>query len=396
MVAEPLLFTKSIITPHTPADPAENLQLFVPPLQSMFRFDPREDDELIALARGSSSALERERAYWEYLDRKGPDSIDLLAEVARTDADPGNRVSALWCIQKSGCPEAEAVLERSFRDDEPEVAEWAVLLAMEIRRVAVFEPRVKRRIAVDDSNPFDQTLPLLISGHAVTRVEGMGWVRVTLSPKWFESIMGRVMACTRVATFASDLVIEKRIRDYHADGSNHYETFLFRGVTFDLEPGIRLHEYTAEARHTFYPSGKVEDVSEAPLEDVIVAAHRQGRTATISLEHRPQVVQSVRGRYSGYAYVDTRRVARQLMAGQVPILGPGEVQLSNPHHPVAGPLTNTLLYGTFKGKLSDLDGDGMIDVNTERCHATTDGLLDRDLDGVPDADPFDELRCLGR
>jgi hypothetical protein len=395
MVAEPLIFEKTI-TPHVFADPAENPMLFVPPLRSMFRFDLRDDEDLLAVARGSSSALERERAFWEYLDRKGSDSLALLAEVARTDPDPGNRISALWCVQKSRNPESEAVLERSFLDDEPEVAEWAVLLATELHRVAIFEPRVKRKIAVDDSNLFDQTLPLLISGHAATRVDGVGWVRVTLSPKWFESIMGRVMACTRVATFASDLVIEKCIRNYHPDGSNHYETFLFRGVTFDIEPGIRLHEYTAEARHTFYPSGKVEDGSEAPLDDVIVGANRAGLTATTSIEHRPQVVQSVRGRYSGYAYVDPVRVARQLMAGRIPTVEPGEVQLSSPHHPVTGPLTNTLLYGTFKGKLSDLNGDGLIDVNTERCHGTLDGLLDRDLDGIPDADPFDKLCCLGR
>jgi len=57
-------------------------------------------------------------------------------------------------------------------------------------------------------------------------------------------------------------------------------------------------------------------------------------------------------------------------------------------HPVAGPLTNVFLYGTFKGLLSDLNGDGMLDLNTEQCHATAEGELDYHLVGSPNPDPF--------
>ncbi|HJX82966.1 MAG TPA: hypothetical protein VJ723_01335, partial [Candidatus Angelobacter sp.] len=73
-------------------------------------------------------------------------------------------------------------------------------------------------------------------------------------------------------------------------------------------------------------------------------------------------------------------------------IGSGEVQLSSKHHPRAGHLTNTFLSGTFKGKLSDTNGDGDVDINTEPCHGTIAGDLDYRLLGHPNADPYDPFQ----
>jgi hypothetical protein len=89
----------------------------------------------------------------------------------------------------------------------------------------------------------------------------------------------------------------------------------------------------------------------------------------------------------GFAYTNVDRVLANNMT-----IGAGEVQLVDPLNAAAGSMANVLLFGTFKGKLSDLQGNGCVDVNTERCHGTLSGQLDTDLDGCEDSDAFDHFR----
>jgi hypothetical protein len=93
-------------------------------------------------------------------------------------------------------------------------------------------------------------------------------------------------------------------------------------------------------------------------------------------------VRTVRGRYFGWAAINLENV---LATGKV---SAGDVQLSNPTDPIAGPMTNTRLYGTFRSKISDLDDDGYLDINTIKCHGTEDGELDLNCDGTKVDDPF--------
>jgi hypothetical protein len=394
-------------------DPAERLSFSRPPTDRINRFDWRADKELREVAFSHPSSLERERAAWEYGDRHQCESLPILESLALQDPDPSVRWTTLWLMQKIGGAQAGAAIE-SFADDEhPEVRDWARLLLREItgRIEWAGDPRPS---IWDETNPFDQTLPLQIAGFARTLVPGMGWVQATLSPQWFESIMGRVMACTRAETFDTELTIEKRIRRYHPDGSDHCEIYGFRGFTFHPTPGITHHVYECQSRHTFYPSGKLEDMSIKPIGDVGVVLNRVAEPTMLPLsvpvdpqrvapplqpaplrpvpvpqltpERAAKIVHSVRGRFMGAAYVNIDRLVRNGMK-----IGPGEVQLSSLNHPIVGQLTNTFLFGTFKGKLSDLNDDGVLDVNTERCHATVDGKLDYDLRGAANPDPFDSM-----
>ena len=366
-------------------DPAERIELTRPPHGGVTRFDTRSDDDLAACAAGDASALERERALWEYADRLRDDALDLVHDRARRDQDRSVRIGALWLMQKIAGAAAAGELQRYVHDEDDEVRDWALLLVDECGggygRIPFGRP-----LCIDATNPFDQTLPLMIAGYARVQVPG-GWVQATLSPKWFESIMGRVMACTNEATFETDLTIEKCVFGYHGDGSNHYEGYAFRGFSQQVGEGLAYHTYVGRGTHTFYPSGKVEDASVAPLNDVTVALARQAFTARLrDPETNRMIVRSVRGRYAGEAFV---AVPRLLARPGVLRIEPGEVQLSDLHHPVGGPLTNTHLFGTFKGKLGDLDGDGSLDVNRERAHAAPDGKLDYAADGTMRADPFD-------
>jgi hypothetical protein len=104
------------------------------------------------------------------------------------------------------------------------------------------------------------------------------------------------------------------------------------------------------------------------------------------LDNRIQVkgvgaIRYVRGRFQGWGYVNLERVAGKSLEE---ILLPGNAILSTLHDPIAGPLTNAFISGTFKGKLNDWDGDGLIDLNSCSVYSTVEGELDTDMDGKPD------------
>lgn len=375
-------------------DPSEWLSFTNPPLTNITRFDSRTNEQIKHTIFNNDNALERERAIWELADRERTECLSVLATVASNDPEPSVRWSTLWAIQKFTGRMGVDLLHKSLKDNHPEVRDWANLLLFEITGKSHIVD--ERKFKFDSANPFDQTLPLCIAGYARTLIPNIGWVQVTLSPKWFESIMGRVMACTCERTFDTDLVIEKRIYDYHPDKTDHYEIYKFRGFTQKIDENIKHHIYEAEVNHTFYPSGKVEvfNPMDTPIENPKGGVQRIAATYTEPWLGGPisRVVKSVRGRYKGAAYVKIDRLLennKNLKPGEAMKVGPGEVQLASVHHAIIGQLANTYLFGSFKGKLSDLNDDGLLDVNTEPCHGTLDGLPDFDLNNVPDGDPFD-------
>jgi hypothetical protein len=353
------------------------------------RFDARPDRLLREVIRDHPVTLERERAVWEYADRKRSESVPLLTLVARQDADPVLRCGTLWALRKVAAVAGADAIEPSLRDDHPEVRDWAALF---LREIGAAPPAARELSALrfNPANPFDQTMPLLAAGYAQVLVPPLGYFRATLSPLWFESVMGRMMACTRADTVKTDLILEKRLAHYHPNGSHHYQMFRFRGFTRDLGADVYYHRYEAQARHTFYPSGKIEDASVPPVCNAVVRLRRSVTTVQARLPHdrSRKVVRSLRGRSMGSAFINVERVLSNGMQ-----IGPGEVQVVSYHNPLLASLANTFLSVTFRGKLSDLDGDGCLDVNTERCHGTSCGELDLDLDGVADCDPFDACSC---
>jgi hypothetical protein len=69
-------------------------------------------------------------------------------------------------------------------------------------------------------------------------------------------------------------------------------------------------------------------------------------------------IRYVRGRFQGWGFTNLAHVAGKPLED---ILLPGNAILSTLHNPVAGPMTNVFISGTFKGKLNDWDGDGIAD-----------------------------------
>lgn len=388
---------KSLIDRERSFDLAEHLPQGLLAHPTVASFDSRSDDELLATARDDVSPVERERALWEYAYRHQRDlgALKIIRDFASSDSEPSIRWNLLWLITKVQGEEAFDVLKDALHDTNPEIQEWAQSHLNEHQDGE--PPGEFRRAVYEPEGVFDQTLPLEIAGFADVCLPGGGWVRATLSPLWFNHIMGRVMAAINVDTFMTDLVIEKELENYNPDGSNHYETFLFRGASLAITDDSTQHIYESNTRRRFFESGKLK---EGPPVEIPVSLSREALTqrvkpATLEIASREGgsdergerlkefgVVGTVRGKFSGWAYTDLERFAK---AGEVE---PGTVQLTSPTDPLIGHRTNTALHGTFRGKLSDRDGDGILDVNSVRCHGTLKGELDLDCDGVTDDDPF--------
>src|SRR5207247_1466447 len=114
--------------------------------------------------------------------------------------------------------------------------------------------------------------------------------------------------------------------------------------------------FEAHANRPFYLSGKADDASKGVVEDVTIPFAREGQwflNENLKIKGQP-AIEMVRGRFQGWAFVNLEEVMRN----ENKFLFPGNSVLGTLHHPVVGPLTNTFLAGTFKGKVLDWDGDG--------------------------------------
>lgn len=378
-------------------DIAERFRFGAPPVSHLSNFDARSDAELLKAAADHPSALERERALWEYAHRNQKAALDVLSNHLKIESDPSVRWNLLWLMVKVGEDAAVPALTAALSDTHSEVRDWATLFLEELTGQEY--PMVYNTVQYENDRTFDQTLPLQIAGFADVNVPGMGWVQARLSPQWFSSILGRVLACTNSSSFMSDLVIEKELLNYHEDGSNHYETFMFRGASYPITDTVTQHIYESNTMRPFYQSGKVK--VGAPIVTPVSLARaagterlRPGKLKEMNMHasdgvegargerlREVGIVRSVRGRFWGWAHTDLNRYL------ETGIIAPGTVQLVSTADPAVGKMANTVIYGTFRGKLGDLTGDGKLNVNLIPCHGTINGELDLNCDGIADEDP---------
>lgn len=362
-------------------DPAEYIDFARPITEKFLPYDTRSTQELAETATGHQSPMERERALWEYADRRGAEALPLVAKVLDTEPESVVRQGALWlALRTAGQGSLDLLAARSV-DGDREVADWARVLSSDLTGVPA--TRLYSEAEVEETGYFDQTVPLVISGRVIITMPGIGATRAVLSPLWFDSILGRVLASTNVATIRTDLTVEKELAGLHADGSLHHEIYPFRGISVEYAGNHLEHNYLSETLRPFYPSGLV-DVGEAVNVPVSlarvaitalagkgeVAIHGDGPRADRLRNAEMPFVQSVRGRFFGWAAVNLPAV---FDAGAVTA---GHVQLSNPTDPVAGPMTNAKLYGTFRGKSGDYTGAGRMTLNARKCHGRPDGSIE--------------------
>jgi hypothetical protein len=347
------------------------------------RIDGRTGDELREAAFAHPDPAMREQALFEYADRDEPDAIAVLAQAAATDSDQQLRWDALWAIEKLGGLEAVRALQRFRDDDNPEIAEWSRLFSNEIQTGdPAFDGRASKWT---EGRTFDETIFLLIHCDLYVRLDPTNrvWGKLSLAPQGLARVYGQAHACPNVATREHQLVIAKTIEGLHADGSPHIDNYLFRGFTDRSHPDRGSFYFESSVRRPFFHSGHADDPS-AGVHETTIGFSRQGTwyLDNAFVVRDAPAIRYVRGRFQGWGYVNLERVAGKPLDE---VLTPGNAILSTLHDPIAGPMTNAFILGTFKGKLNDWDRDGRIDLNSRGVFSTAAGEIDTDMDGVPDS-----------
>jgi hypothetical protein len=350
--------------------------------RASIRLDTRTSEELIGVGLSHADPMMREQALFEYADRNEGDAIAVLAEAASRDRDQQVRWAALWAIEKLGGVGAATALRQFTSDDDPEIAEWATLFRSELR---TGDPEFDQRgCRTTPGRTFDETIFLLIHCDLYVRLsdDNTCWGKLSLAPQGLARVYGQAHACPNVATREHQLVIAKQIDGLHGDGSPHIDNYLFRGFTDRTRADRGSFFFESHVKRPFYASGRADDPSQG-VNEAHIGFMREG---CWHLEPRFKIgeadaIRYVRGRFQGWGYVNLERVAGKPIDE---VLTPGNAILSTLHDPVARPLTNAFILGTFKGKLNDWDGDGHIDLNSRDVYSTVDGEIDTDMDGIPD------------
>lgn len=335
--------------------PGERLVGILPEASSpAVAFDTRTDEELREAAQSNSDPVERDRAVWELTRRQA--GLDVASVLAESDPEESVRRSAAWAVLRMGGQEAVTGLAASDLTVDNDTA-WCSMLELEAAEDST--PPDRRPVRWIDRPGFDQTVPLDIAGFARVRMPDGTALEATVSPLWFEKVVGGVTACTLGASFSDTLVIQKRMPGFYPDGRDHVEGYLFKGLSFTEAPDRRRHVYECVQHHRVFRSGKVGDESDGVIDDASVMLMRAAETTlnpNLSAGGGP-FVSSVRGSFYGFAYVRPDLVVAEQN------LQPGMVQLVSPSDPGSGALANTLLYGQFRGMPRDVDGDGQVEAN---------------------------------
>lgn len=350
--------------------------------QVAVRLDMRSVDELRDTAFNHPDPVMREQALYEYADRGESDAIALLTEAALKEDDREVRWNALWAIEKLGGMPAIDALRRFSNDGDPEIAEWANLFISELKTGdPTFDARGYRHLS---DRTFDETIYLLIHCDLFIRLDSSNkyWGKMTLSPQALARVFGQGHACPNVDNREHTLVIAKNIQNLYPDGSPHADNYLFKGFTERTHADRANFYFESNVKRHFFMSGQIGDPEDGVLESQIGFTRRGRWYLDPNMRIKDEAaIRYVRGRFHGWAYVNLDRVMGKPLEE---VIVPGNGVLSTLHDPVVGPMTNVFLAGTYKGKLSDWDGDGRIDTNSLDIYATRTGEVDMDMDGIAD------------
>ena len=345
--------------------------------------ETRTDDELKIDGRTNPDPVLREHALYQLIARQGVNAIPLIESVLNEDRDAQLRINLLWALEGLESESCATIALPLMYDDDRRVQEWARVFCWEMGWTDEdFRRATEARFY--PGRTFDETLFLHIKCDLFIRLTESNdlWGHVVMSPQMLARVYGQALACPITATREREIVICKSLSGLHEDGTDHYESFLFRGFTDRTASYSGNFYFETQTPRPFYLSGKADDVSEGVVEDVTVPFAREGQwflNKNINVNGKP-AIEYVRGLFQGWAYVNLNRI----MDSGNDFMFPGNSVLSTLHHPVVGPLTNTFLFGGFKGKILDWDGDGVLDLNYLPAHATSKGEVDSDCDGIPD------------
>ena len=345
--------------------------------------DRRLDDELLHDSRELKDPALREHALYVYMLRHGTAAVAAVWHSILNDPDPDLRINLLWSLEWLDCDDSCEICLAMLNDEDHRVREWARVFAWEMGW-STADFRRERPFTHLQGRTFDQTIFLHIACNLYVKL-GPGhdhWGHLLLSPQMLRRVFGQALACNNMETRDDAVVVAKTLCGLNRDGSEHYEAFLFKGFT-ELTDSLQGNFYfETQTKRPIFLSGKANDPSDGIVADVTVPFAREGQWfLNPHMEVRGRkAIEYVRGLFRGWSYVNLERIEN----GGGEFYFPGNSVLSTLHDPVVGPKTNGFITGRFKGKVMDWDGDGALDLNHLDAHATVDGEVDSNLDGVPD------------
>ena len=343
----------------------------------------RTDQQLIEDGRCHPDPAVREHALYEYLNRHGAGSLDVIRTALHKDQDTDLRINLMWAMEWLEDEACREIVLPMMEDSNHRVQEWARVFAWEMGWTSQ-DFRRARPFKHHEGRTFDQTIYLHICCNVYIRLgEGNDlWGHLLISPQMLKRVFGQALACNNMRTRDDEVVVAKTLDGLYEDGRQHYESFLFRGFTELTDPLQGNFYFETQTKRPIFLSGKASDTSQGVIENVVVPFAREGQwflNENIGVKGH-YAIEYVRGLFKGWSYVNLDRIENS--GGN--FFYPGNSILSTLHHPVVGKKTNAFINGRFKGKVVDWDGDGVIDLNYLPAHATTAGEVDSDLNGVPD------------
>ncbi|HSR53290.1 MAG TPA: HEAT repeat domain-containing protein [Acidobacteriota bacterium] len=346
--------------------------------------EPRTDEQLLKDARECQDAALREHALFQYMARNGVRALPEIKRALYEDSDSDLRVNLLWSLEWLPSDECRKIGRDLMDDSDHRVSEWAKVFAWEMGWTEK-DFRRARQFKHHEGRTFDETIYLHITCNIWIKLGPSNdmWGHLLLSPQMLKRVFGQALACNNMETRDDEVVVAKTLQGLNPDGSDHYESFLFKGFTELSNPLQGNFFFETMTNRPIFLSGKANDPSEGVVENVPVPFARQGQWF---LNDQMKVrginaIEYVRGLFQGWSFVNLERIENS--GGD--FFFPGNSILSTLHHPEVGPKTNGFVNGRFKGKIVDWDGDGIIDLNHLPAYATTRGEVDSDLDGVADA-----------
>src|ERR1041385_435611 len=345
--------------------------------------EKRTDSELIHDGRNLQDPALREHALYQYLARNGAEALPVIREAIFEETDTDLRINLLWALEWLHSDECKPIGLALLNAADHRVQEWARVFAWEMGWTDQ-DFRRAREFKHHEGRTFDQTIYLHITCNIYIKLGPSPdmWGHLLMSPQMLKRVFGQALACNNMATRDDEVVVAKTLSGLNADGSRHFESFLFRGFTELTNPLQGNFYFETQTNRPIFLSGKANDPSEGVVENVTVPFARQGQwflNDDIRVKGR-KAIEYVRGLFQGWSYVNLERIENS--GGE--FFFPGNSILSTLHHPVVGPKTNGFVNGRFKGKVVDWDGDDIIDLNYLAAHATTKGEVDSNLDGIPD------------
>lgn len=344
--------------------------------------DLRPEEQLIDDGLNHPDPVIREHSLYQLVTQQRPGALRTVEQALFSDTDEQLRVNLMWLLEEMEQDTAKKLMLALREDKNHRVREWARVFAWEKGWAEDF--RKAREAKHWPGRTFDETVFLHIRCHIYVRLSDSNdlWGHVLMSPQMLARIYGQALACPVVETRERQLVLSKTLKGLHADGTDHYEAFNFKGFTERSNALQGNFYFEAHTPRPFYLSGKADDPSEGVVENVTVPFAREGQwflNDKMPIKGKP-AIEYVRGRFQGWAYVNLDRIQRE----DGNFLFAGNSVLSTLHHPIVGPKTNTFLAGSFKGKVLDWDGDGVLDFNYLPSYATREGEIDSNLDNIPD------------